>query len=149
MARQGYGHIVNTASAAGVLPLPFGAPYSTAKHAAVGLSLSLRLEAADLGVKVSAVCPGFVWTRVLENAVMVNLPQELARRTPARTKMVEPSQAALVVLDGVARNRALITFPGYVCWARRVTCLVPRVLDCAAPRQLREIREYRTLTSGP
>ena len=35
MARQGYGHIVNTASAAGLLPLPFGAPYSTAKHAVV------------------------------------------------------------------------------------------------------------------
>jgi NAD(P)-dependent dehydrogenase (short-subunit alcohol dehydrogenase family) len=148
MARQGYGHIVNTASAAGLLPLPFGAPYSTAKHAVVGLSLSLRLEGADLGVKVSAVCPGYVRTRVFENAVMVNLPQELASRTPGRTKMVEPSQAARVILDGVARNRALIAFPGYVRWAWRVTCLVPRVLDRAAPRQLREIREYRTSTTG-
>jgi NAD(P)-dependent dehydrogenase (short-subunit alcohol dehydrogenase family) len=149
MARQGYGHIVNTASAAGLLPLPFGAPYCTAKHAVVGLSLSLRLEGADLGVKVSAVCPGYVRTRVFENAVMVNMPQELASRAPGKTKMVEPSQAARVILDGVARNRALIAFPGYVRWAWRATCLVPRVLDRAAPRQLREIREYRTVTSGP
>jgi NAD(P)-dependent dehydrogenase (short-subunit alcohol dehydrogenase family) len=149
MARQGYGHIVNTASAAGLLPLPFGAPYCTAKHAVVGLSLSLRLEGADLGVKVSAVCPGYVRTRVFENAVMANMPQELASRTPGKTKMVEPSQAARVILDGVARNRALIAFPGYVRWAWRATCLVPRVLDRAAPRQLREIREYRTVTSRP
>jgi hypothetical protein len=81
--------------------------------------------------------------------MMVNLPQELASRTPGRTKMVEPSQAARVILDGVARNRALIAFPGYVRRAWRVTCLVPRVLDRAAPRQLREIREYRTVASGP
>jgi hypothetical protein len=63
--------------------------------------------------------------------------------------MVEPSQAARVILDGVARNRALIAFPAYVRWAWRAACLVPRVLDQAAPRQLREIREYRTATSGP
>jgi NAD(P)-dependent dehydrogenase (short-subunit alcohol dehydrogenase family) len=149
MASQGYGHIVNTASAAGLLPLPFGAPYCTAKHAVVGLSLSLRLEGADLGVKVSAVCPGYVRTRVFENAVMVNMPQELASRTPGRTKMVDTSQAARVILHGVARNRALIAFPGYVRWAWRATCLVPRVLDRAAPRQLREIREYRTVPPGP
>ena len=149
MARQGFGHIVNTASGAGLLPLPFGAPYCTAKHAVVGLSLSLRLEGADLGVKVSAVCPGYVRTRVFEKAVMVNLPQELASRTPGRTKMVEPSQAARVILRGVARNRALIVFPGYVRLAWRVTCLVPRVLDRAAPRELREMRDYRTVTPGP
>ncbi len=149
MARQGYGHIVNTASAAGLLPLPFGAPYCAAKHAVVGLSLSLRLEGADLGVKVSVVCPGYVRTPVFENAVMVNMPQELTSRMPARTKMVEPSQAARVILDGVARNRALIAFPGYVRLAWRAMVLVPRVLDRGASRQLREMREYRTVTSGP
>jgi NAD(P)-dependent dehydrogenase (short-subunit alcohol dehydrogenase family) len=63
MAGQGFGHIVNTSSGAGLLPTPLNAPYSTAKHAVVGLSLSLRLEGADLGVKVSVVCPGYVRTR--------------------------------------------------------------------------------------
>jgi NAD(P)-dependent dehydrogenase (short-subunit alcohol dehydrogenase family) len=58
MARQGFGHIVNTSSAAAFFPSPGNAPYCTAKHAIVGLSLSLRLEAADLGVKVSVECPG-------------------------------------------------------------------------------------------
>ena len=58
MVRQGFGHIVNTSSAAGLLPTPLSAPYCTAKYAVVGLSLSLRAEGADLGVKVSVVCPG-------------------------------------------------------------------------------------------
>lgn len=49
MTRQGFGHIVNTSSAAGLLPGPFNAPCNTSKHAVVGLSLSLRIEAADLG----------------------------------------------------------------------------------------------------
>jgi NAD(P)-dependent dehydrogenase (short-subunit alcohol dehydrogenase family) len=57
MARQGFGHIVNTSSAAAFLPDPGDAPYCTAKHAVVGLSLSLRLEGADLGVKVGVICP--------------------------------------------------------------------------------------------
>src|SRR5262245_39734519 len=44
MARQGYGHIVNTASLAGLLAYPTNLPYATTKHAVVGLSLSLRPE---------------------------------------------------------------------------------------------------------
>ena len=42
MVKQGYGHIVNTASLAGLLPFPFGVPYAMTKHAVVGLSVSLR-----------------------------------------------------------------------------------------------------------
>ena len=63
MIRQGSGHIVNTASVAGLVPSPGFAAYGASKHAVVGLSTSLRAEAAEYGVKVSAVCPGFVRTR--------------------------------------------------------------------------------------
>jgi NAD(P)-dependent dehydrogenase (short-subunit alcohol dehydrogenase family) len=144
MAGQGFGHIVNTSSGAGLLPLPLGAPYCTAKHAVVGLSLSLRLEGADLGVKVSVVCPGYVRTPIFDTAVMVNMPREVASRPPGRIKMIEPGQAARVILDGVARNHAVIAFPRYVRWAWRAACLFPRVLDRAAPPQLLEMRSYRT-----
>ena len=143
MVRQGSGHIVNTSSAAGLLPGPLNAPYCTAKHAVMGLSLSLRLEGADLGVKVSAVCPGYVRTSIFDKAVVVNMPQDLAHRTPGRIKMVEADQAARVILDGVARNRALIAFPAYVRLAWRTSCLFPRLMDRAAPRQLREVRRHR------
>jgi hypothetical protein len=90
-----------------------------------------------------------VRTKIFENAVLVNMPQELAGRTPGRIKMMEAAQAARVILDGVARNRAVIAFPAYVRSAWRLSCLVPRVLDRAAPRQIRELRRYRTVAGGP
>src|SRR6516164_10920473 len=46
MLRQGFGHIVNTASMAGLVPAPWIVSYTAAKHAVVGLSLALRIEAA-------------------------------------------------------------------------------------------------------
>jgi short-subunit dehydrogenase len=148
MAGQGSGHIVNTSSAAGLLPTPLNAPYCTAKHAVVGLSLSLRAEGADLGVKVSVVCPGYVRTKIFDNAVVVNMPQELTGRTPGRVKMIEPAQAAQVILEGVARNRAVIAFPGYIRLAWRAYRLFPRVVERGMPRQVRQARAYRTSASG-
>src|SRR5664280_3721454 len=53
MIEQGRGHIVNTASLSGLVPSPLLVPYSTTKHAVVGLSIGLRVEAADHGVRVS------------------------------------------------------------------------------------------------
>jgi NAD(P)-dependent dehydrogenase (short-subunit alcohol dehydrogenase family) len=66
MVAQGFGHIVNTASLAGLTPSPGGVAYATAKHAVVGLSNSLRAESARMGVRVSVLCPGFVRTAILE-----------------------------------------------------------------------------------
>ena len=65
MLSQGYGHIVNTASMAGLLPMPTAVSYATTKHAVVGLSKSLRVEAASYGVRVSVLCPGFIRTPIL------------------------------------------------------------------------------------
>ena len=148
MVRQGFGHIVNTSSAAGLLPTPLSAPYCTAKYAVVGLSLSLRAEGADLGVKVSVVCPGWVRTPIFENSVVVNMPNELLDRPPGRIKWIEAAQAAQVILDGVARNQAVIAFPGYIRLAWRVYRLFPRVVERGTPRQVREARTHRTAASG-
>lgn len=148
MVRQGFGHIVNTSSAAGLLPTPLNAPYCTAKYAVVGLSLSLRAEGADLGVKVSVVCPGWVRTLIFENSVVVNMPQELLDRPPGRIKWIGAAQAARVILDGVARNQAVIAFPGYIRLAWRVYRLFPRVVERGTPPQVREARTHRTAASG-
>jgi len=61
---QGAGHIVNTASAAGLSGLPYSASYSTSKFAVVGLSESLRWELAQFGVGVTVLCPGAVKTGI-------------------------------------------------------------------------------------
>ena len=119
MLRQGFGHIVNTASIAGLLPGPVMTAYSTAKHAIVGLSLSLRCEAAELGVRVSVVCPGFVRSRIFERAAVVqprwDEPREvfqacLNAAVPPE-HMMDCTRAAEAILAGVRRNRGLIVFP--------------------------------------
>jgi NAD(P)-dependent dehydrogenase (short-subunit alcohol dehydrogenase family) len=69
MQDQGEGHIVNTASMAGLIPVPGAAPYAVTKHAVVALSESLYLELAAVGspVGISALCPAFVKTRLMEH----------------------------------------------------------------------------------
>ena len=147
MARQGSGHIVNTSSAAAFFPDPGNAPYCTAKHAVVGLSLSLRLEGADLGVKVSCVCPGFVRTNIYQNAdvVNMNLPADLPREqlAGAPAKMMTAARAAQLILDGVSGNQALIIFPASIRWGRRAYHVFPRLFDRYLLRQMRQWRTYR------
>lgn len=118
MARQGHGHIVNISSLSGLVPQPGNAAYCTSKHGIVGLSLSLRAEGADLGVKVSAACPGDMKTKIYENMVVVNMPREqvatLSRRTHYLMPQMSAQAAARAILRGVQRNRPMIVFPAAV-----------------------------------
>ena len=82
MIEQGEGHVVNTASIAGLLSVPFSAPYCATKHAVVALSECLQHELAAVAggkVKVSVVCPSWVKTNIADAAR--NRP-----RTPSRSK---------------------------------------------------------------
>lgn len=131
MLRQGHGHIVNTASLAGLIPGPTLAPYAAAKHAVVGLSLSLRAEAASRGVRVSVVCPGFVDTPLLRH-VNPDLPQtetgsnatSLARLA-GRLYAADP--LARDILRGIERNRAVIVAPATARLAWRMNRYAPRL----------------------
>ncbi|MGZ4691355.1 MAG: SDR family NAD(P)-dependent oxidoreductase [Acidimicrobiia bacterium] len=69
LIEQGEGHIINTASIAGLKALPFMSPYTATKHAVVGISEALAVELVMSGspVKVSVLCPGFIRTRLLES----------------------------------------------------------------------------------
>jgi NAD(P)-dependent dehydrogenase (short-subunit alcohol dehydrogenase family) len=90
LLRQGdEGHVVNTASMAGHLSLPFSAPYHATKFAVVTMTESLHYELRLTGSKVGAsvLCPGFVRTRIMDSER--NRPADL--RTPARA----PSEAEL------------------------------------------------------
>jgi NAD(P)-dependent dehydrogenase (short-subunit alcohol dehydrogenase family) len=111
MVRQGSGHIVNTASMAGLLPNAFQIPYATSKYAIFGLSTSLRLEGADLGVKVSVVCPGFVETPILQSRMVKMNREAYWKNVPTRPMPV--ATCARLILDGVRRNRGVITIAWY------------------------------------
>lgn len=73
MKAQGSGIIVNTASAAGLLGLPLMAPYAMSKHAVVGLSNSLRFEAAEHNVQMNVLCPMAIETPLLETDISRDL----------------------------------------------------------------------------
>jgi len=79
MEQQGVGHIVNTASMAGLTALPGAAPYNVTKHGVVALSEGLFIELAASGspVRVSALCPGFVKTSLAEKEPAEQEPPEV------------------------------------------------------------------------
>jgi NAD(P)-dependent dehydrogenase (short-subunit alcohol dehydrogenase family) len=129
MLAQGHGHIVNTASLAGLVPGPSLAPYGAAKHAVVGMSLSLRAEGAGRGVRVSAICPGFVDTPLL-GRVNPDLPQTETGANAAalaRTlgKLYDAGSLAQDVLRGIERNKALIVAPASARFAWRMARYAP------------------------
>ena len=69
MSEQSVGHIVNTASMAGLVALPGAAPYNATKHAVVAISegLFLELQATGSPIGVSVLCPGFVKTNLMQH----------------------------------------------------------------------------------
>lgn len=156
MVGQGFGHLVNTASMAGLIPCPGGAAYGAAKHAVIGLSRSLRLEARRHGVRVSALCPGVVRTAILDGGGRHGLalrPIDAAaeRRLWDRLRPVDPDRFAELVLPLVARNRAIIVVPAWwrlLWWLDRLS---PALGDRASARlyekTLREL--FGGQSSGP
>jgi NAD(P)-dependent dehydrogenase (short-subunit alcohol dehydrogenase family) len=137
MAEQGFGHITNTASLAGLVPAPGAAVYAATKHAVVGFSTSFRAEASLHGVGVSAACPAFVNTRLGETtASQLDLSSDqLVDLAPAFS--ITPDRCARAILKGVARNRAVITVPTYAAMAARLYGIWPWPVHVFAARLAR------------
>lgn len=81
MKARGWGRIVNIASAHGLIASPFKSAYVAAKHGIVGLTKVIALEGAEAGVTCNAICPGYVWTPLVEQQIdgqarAHNIPRE-------------------------------------------------------------------------
>ncbi len=141
MVRQGFGHIVNTASIAGLMSAPTMVSYTASKYAVVGLSTALRIEAADLGVKVSVVCPGYVRTGLFEATIALKAtPEDVFGLLPF--KLMDVTLAARAILRGVAANRSIIIFPAHarvLWWLHRLNP------DLLFPVGLKMIRDFRAV----
>lgn len=106
MLKQGYGHIINTSSLAGLVPYPMQVIYDTSKYAVVGLSESLRYEYAEKGIYFSVICPGDIATPIFSK--VIDSKGEGAE-TPKEAYPVD--KAASYSLDRVAECQGRIIVP--------------------------------------
>jgi NAD(P)-dependent dehydrogenase (short-subunit alcohol dehydrogenase family) len=147
LIEQGEGHIVNTASMAGVTSPPFMAPYNVSKHGVVTLSETLYADLQIVGatnVGVTALCPGWVQTRIHESArnrpgaddstevgdAAGGLELQGAIGNLIATGL-EPDHVAGLVLDAVHHQRFyVLTHPD---WIAGITDRTARMVDGADP----------------
>ena len=130
MLMQGFGHIVNTSSIAGLIPSPGEVSYAMTKHAVVGLSKALRAQAGLLGIRVSVLCPGIIRTPMAENGGKfgkdyLNISPELRKELLEKVRPMPADLFAKKVLDAVAKNRAIIIEPAWWKWFWRIHRLLP------------------------
>ena len=69
MKARRWGRIINIASAHGLVASPYKSAYVAAKHGIVGLTKTVALEGAEFGVTANAICPGYVWTPLVERQI--------------------------------------------------------------------------------
>jgi NAD(P)-dependent dehydrogenase (short-subunit alcohol dehydrogenase family) len=156
MIEQRSGHIVNTASLAGLLPSPGLTPYAMTKHAVVGLSLSLRAEAAGYGVRVTAVCPGVVDTPILDKGGPDDLPKPaLSGHTREFFQHFQPrfyaaDRLASDIVRGIDRNAALVIAPASARVAWYLWRFAPFAVNRMTARQLEWVRTtFPARSAGP
>ena len=118
MIAQGSGHIVNTASMAGLMPAPGEGSYTATKHAVVGLTKALRVEARRHGVRASVLCPGAIRTPILTGGRYGRLgiegvTEEKIMQIWERVRPMPVEQFARRAIDAVLRNDAIIVLPGW------------------------------------
>ena len=102
MIARGGGHLLNTASAAGLLNQLGGAAYGVTKHAAVGFAEWLAMTYAHKGIKVSVLCPQAVRTAMTANA------DDTGTQAASTDGMMEPDELADIVLEHLQRDAFLI-----------------------------------------
>ena len=69
MRKSGWGRVINIASAHALVASPFKSAYVAAKHGIAGLTKTVALEVAKENITCNAICPGYVWTPLVENQV--------------------------------------------------------------------------------
>ena len=69
MKKKGWGRVINIASAHALVASPFKSAYVAAKHGIAGLTKTVALEVAEQGITVNAICPGYVWTPLVEKQI--------------------------------------------------------------------------------
>lgn len=91
MRTRGWGRIVNIASAHALVASPFKSAYVAAKHGVLGLTKAVALETAEAGITCNAICPGYVWTPLVETQIEDQAKSHgIARETVIRDVLLAP-----------------------------------------------------------
>ena len=150
MIRQHSGHIVNTASMAGLVTNPGMASYTATKHAVVALSKALRVEAERHGVQVSVLCPGVIRTPILAGGKYGRYDgasdEKLLKFWEAFRPMA-PEKFAERTLRAVLRGDAIIVVPAWWKAFWYLERLSPALSMRAAKLSLQRLREVESTTS--
>ena len=118
------GHIVPITSVIGYVGIPTRSAYAASKHALHGFFESLRAETAKDGVAITIVVPGYVRTKVSENALRGDgTPHGKLDETHA--KAVLPEEIAPKIIDAVARKKAEVRVGGKEIWAVSLRRFLP------------------------
>ncbi|MBT8088893.1 MAG: SDR family oxidoreductase [Gammaproteobacteria bacterium] len=119
MLQRGHGHLVNTASAAGLLSQIGDSAYSATKHAAVGFAESLAIDYGDAGIVVSVVCPQAVATRMI-GIEDDSESMEGGFRGNDVDGIMRPEAVADIIIDEALAGRFLIlTHPQVTTYVQR------------------------------
>ena len=117
MIRKGEGHVVNMASASGLLGVPFLSAYASSKWALIGLSESMRLEMELLGhegIKFSTICPGYVSTGMFDGV-----------KAPLLMPTLRPETMADKIFEAVTEEKTFVIEPLIVKFTPALKALLP------------------------
>ena len=151
MIRQHSGHIVNTASMAGLVTTPGRASYTATKHAVVGISKALRVEAERHGVQVSVFCPGVIRTPIMTGGqygrIHTGVSDEELLKFWERLRPMAPEKFAERALRAVLRGDAIIVVPAWWKAFWYLERLSPALSMRVAKVTLKRLREMESTTS--
>jgi NAD(P)-dependent dehydrogenase (short-subunit alcohol dehydrogenase family) len=147
MVAQGSGHIINTASMAGLIAAIGQGAYTTTKHAVVGLSKALRAEGSTHGVRVSVLCPGVIRTPILSygkygRVGFEGVTPEKMNKLWERTFPMDVEVFARRALCAIAANKAIIVLPRWWKIAWYLERLSPWLSLKLAEIGMRKMRRY-------
>jgi dehydrogenase/reductase SDR family member 7B len=122
------GHIVPISSVIGYVGVPLRSAYSASKHALHGFFNALRAENHKNGIRVTIVCPGYIRTKVSENALRGDGTKH-GQLDETHARAMLPEKAAPAIVRGIAANRREVHVGGKEIFAIRLQRFLPRLVD--------------------
>lgn len=109
MKKKGWGRVVNTGSAHALVASPYKSAYVAAKHGVNGFTKALALEVAQAGITANTICPGYVWTPLVEAQIPDTMKARGLTEDQVKTDVLLAAQPTkqFVTVDQVA---AFVTF---------------------------------------